>query len=223
MKNCCLGIVCCAVILILMGCATTVQIEVLKPAEVNMAGARTIAVMDVNYSSGGVSDLNSLFAGALQKVFFGETEEQRHARILTEYTTNKLTGDLLGTGYFTIVGTQDISRAYGGSDAPSVDPMGIGERVGAQAIIIGDITLLDYDDEYFTKTEYVYSDATQQSEPKEVQWVRRDAELNFSYRVVETKEGRLLTTQNFSETGSDEKSAVERNNLRPPRIFSERW
>lgn len=186
---------------LISGCATSVKINVTKPAEVNMAGARTIAIMDVNYSESGVIDLGKLFKQPLTTIFFGDSEKDRINNEVVKYTTSSLTMSLLNTGYFTVVSSKDLSGYF--DESKEVSPVTIGIQSGAEAIIVGDITRMDYEDRTYYQTVSVYNSDDEEYEEREVQYIDREVEFSFSYRVIDTENGAIIASRSFTERRED--------------------
>lgn len=187
--------------LLITGCATSVPINVTKPAEVNMAGARTIAVMDVNYSESGVIDLGRLFSQPLTTIFFGDSEKERINNDVIKYTTSSLTMSLLNTGYFTIVSSKELSQYF--NDTGDVNPVSIGVKSGADAIIVGDITRMDYEDRTYFQKVSIYNNTEEEYEERDIEYIDREVEFSLSYRVIDTGTGAILASRSFTEQRKD--------------------
>ncbi|MCP4159786.1 MAG: hypothetical protein GY760_06910 [Deltaproteobacteria bacterium] len=191
-------VLCLLSVFLFFGCATSIRINVTKPAEVNMAGARKIAVLDVNYSESGVIDLGSLFDKPLISILFGNSHREQINQDVTKYTTNNITMSLLNTGYFTIVGARELSEYFG--EGKDINPLSIGSKSGAEAIIVSDITLMDYNDDDFYEKEQVYNSVTETTDEVSVRYFKRTVEFSLSYRVLNTKNGNLLASRQFNES-----------------------
>ncbi len=205
-------VLCLLSVFLFFGCATSIRINVTKPAEVNMAGARKIAVLDVNYSETGVVDLGSIFNKPLISILFGNSEQERINQDVIKYTTNNLTMSLLNTGYFTIVGARELSEYF--AEGKDINPLSIGSESGAEAIIVSDITQMDYNDETYDRVESVWDSSIEDYRDQTVYYLRRNVEFSFSYRVLDTKNGSLLASRQFRETESHEVKYDDKHNVR---------
>ena len=209
---------------LLAGCTTTIRMEVLKPAEVNMSGARRIAVMDFDYPQQGVVlySFSEIFKRALLKVYGlsgspRETVEERIAR----YVTDRLIITLLNTGYFEIINPGDLNRALSGVVNTDLSPIQLGTRVKAQAIIVGNIHTMESED-LVEQEPYTITD---EKTGKEITQVRhyqvRTAKLALTYRVVNTRSGEVMATKQLSNTARDKVLAGDPDLKEPDELYQE--
>jgi len=215
MKNRLAGVVLAAALALTAACATTVRLEVLKPAEIDMGDARTVAVMDYSASESGTSSLDDFFVDLFVKALGGETEAEARARNIARYATNTMIAELLDTGYFTVVSSQDVRNAFSGRKG-RLGPGDIGERFGAKAVIVGDIARMSADLDRFSRREKVYDERLQKKVKVEVPWVRLKTELLLSYRVIETGSGTIIATRKFRERREAEQPADRKADLPDP-------
>lgn len=185
-----------------MGCATAIKIEVTKPAEINMSGARTIAVLNVHYSDKGSLDLGEIFNKPLVSALFGDSEKEQVIQDVISYTTSAMTISLLDTGYFTIVSGKELSEYF--SQGQEINALSIGAESGAEAIIVPEFTQLRYDEDFITKTESVWDAEQDDYVNIEVPYGRRTAEFIFFYRVIDTETGEIIASKRFWQTKTDE-------------------
>lgn len=195
---------------LLASCATQVPVQIMKPAEINMAGARKLAVLDFDYPREAKTDnifgllYLSMTGQAMEKT---NTPEQRLAR----YTTDKLLQALIGTNYFTIVNSKDILSKLSGVSTPSA--VEIGQRSDAQAIVVGEITGMNRSLTYPTEIEKAKDKATGVVSNVTVYYVQANDEFSLTYRVVSTATGAILATKSFSGTKEQKVKSAEQGSL----------
>lgn len=207
---------CIVLFLLLAGCATTIRMEITRPAEVNMAGARRVAVMDFGIppESDRAWTWDELWALALAKMLNLDTARKATlVEKLAQYTTETMIGTLAGTRYFEVVNPGDISRAVIGSGKRNPNPIMIGQLVGAQAIIVGDITSLVNETVQFTRIEKVKDKTTGKDTETTVLYVKRTLELELTYRAVNTTTGAIMATKTLEDSNVREVRYADRGNL----------
>jgi hypothetical protein len=196
-----------AAILFCIGCAPSIRLEVLKPAEVNMKGAKKLAVMDYGFPMPnkpmGVDDL---LKAAFAKMVGVQMHEQETPEMkLAKCATSKTASVLASTQYFTILTPTELSRTFaGGPEQPPLSAVDIGKKAGAQSIILGEIEHLSSDDESFVE------ERKKDNGNKEViRKIKRTVTVRMSYRVIETETGSLLATKTLD--GKIDQIVLERN------------
>lgn len=195
-------------LLFLAGCATGIRIKVLKPAEINMSGARKLAIFSVDVPKlGGHSDLGDLWKDTLlrvQKKPFAKTSVEYK---IAEYATDNLISSLVNTDYFEIISPTDVERSIEFYENDDIDPIMLGQLLGAEAIIISEITDLEEDVESFTVIETVMDKDTKEEYEIEVPWMRKIVYLRFTYWVISTATDTLIATKSFHRNTKDEVEA----------------
>ena len=207
---------CLVLFLLLAGCATSIRMEIMRPAEVNMAGARRVAVMDFGIppENDQAWTWDELWALALAKMLNLETARKATlVEKLAQYTTERMIGTLANTNYFEVVNPGDISRAVIGSGRRNPNPIMIGQLVGAQAIIVGDITTLVNRAEQFTRIEKVKDKTTGKDTETTVLYVKRTLELDLTYRAVNTSTGAIMATKTLEDSNVREIRYADRSSL----------
>jgi hypothetical protein len=209
---------CLVLFLLLAGCATTIRMEIMRPAEVNMAGARRVAVMDFGIppENDRAWTWDELWALALAKMLNLETARKATlVEKLAQYTTETMIGTLANTRYFEVVNPGDISRAVISSGKRNPNPIMIGQLVGAQAIIVGDITTFVNQTEQFTRAEKVKDKTTGKETETTVLYVRRTLALKLTYRAVNTATGAIMATKTLEDSNKREIRYADRGSLEP--------
>jgi hypothetical protein len=201
------------VLIFFIGCATSVPVTVTKPAEVNMASMRKIAVLDFSVTQQKydltVEDLIELAIDEFFDVHIGERAAYRE---IEEYATERFILGLVGTSYFHVVSGTKIRESIDLTDASSTSVQEIGKEVDAQGIITGEIYRMTAEDEEFTRTEEYSDPETDTVYEEEIPWMRRTSTLGLSYHVFNTESGALYASRSFEATLQDE--AEEEDDLR---------
>jgi len=185
----------------LASCATSIPVQVRKPAEVNMADAKEIAVLDFDYPR----ELRSvLLYDVLLYQLTGKakirhnTPEERVAFYLTDQVVRALNE----TGYFTIYDTRGLAKSITVFDEESLDPVAIGKKAGVQAIVFGEIVQMDRDMKDVVEVKKVKDSKTGITKSVSTQYIDITDSIAVRYRVVSTRTGKLLATKDFSDERS---------------------
>jgi curli biogenesis system outer membrane secretion channel CsgG len=198
---------------VLTSCATSVPVQITKPAEINMAGARQLAVLDFDYPREAKTDdllgllLLSLAGASNEKT---NTLESR----IAAYATQNLTEALVSTEYFTIISSQDIASKMPGTDKGGLSAVAIGQKAGAQAIFVGDITSIN-------RNKTVEYEKQQNKDPKTgvittktLEYIKVVDSMGMTYRVLNASTGKILATKTFSGKREQRVLAQDRNEIR---------
>ncbi len=201
-------------LIFIAGCATRVRMEVTKPAEVNLAGVKTLSVLDFEYTGDKESvTLEKLLDEALKEIFADTgtalTKEEKTA----QYATNKMVQTLADTQYFTIVDAGDFKD--------SMDEMTgrvqffdvLSGVYDVDAVMIGTITNLKTEETYEIRTRTEVNPDTGVEEEIQEQWVTRRAELEFEYKILDTENSRLMVQKVFNKSTSDSELSANYNSL----------
>jgi hypothetical protein len=183
----------------LSSCATQIPVQVKKPAEINMSGARKIALLDFDYPR---REKTSNILGLLYLSLTGEKNEQRNTieEKLAKYMTDQLTLALLNTNYFTIISSKDIVAAMAKSGEASPGAVEIGKRSEAQAIVVGEITAVSRTERTVYEQEKLKDAQTGATVIKNVAYDECQDMVSLTYRVVSTANGQIIATKSFEQT-----------------------
>jgi hypothetical protein len=207
-----------ALLLLLAGCATSVKMEITRPAEVNMAGAKRVAVMDFGIppEDDKARTYDELWALALAKLLHIQPSRQPTlVEKVAQYTTERMIDTLAKTNYFEVINPGDISQAIIASGRSNPNPIMIGQLVGAQAIIVGDITRLVKESEQVSKSEKVKDKKTGKETQTTVLYLKRELSLKLTYRAVNTTTGAIMATKTLGDSNTREIRYADRANLEP--------
>ena len=196
--------------LFFLACATSIPVTVTKPAEINMAANRVIAVLEFRYpdTSRRLSGKDLIEWAISRLTGIDIPQDETTAQKVAEYTTSRVVMTLLDTGYFQLVGPEEVARTMQGGITSSTTAVDVGRAVKAQAIINGELYLLDSEDEEWTaERTIVDEDGTEQT--VEVPMVKRTFRAGMSYQVVNTSSGTIVASRSFKGQSSAE---IEKEN-----------
>ena len=201
------------VLLFFVGCATSVPVSVTKPAEVNMASMRKIAVLDFNITQYEYDlTVENIIEAAIDEIFNVSIGERAVQQEIEEYTTECFILGLVGTNYFHVISGKEIGASMNPVETSSTSVQEIGKEIDAQGIITGEIYRITAEDEEFTRTEEFNDPDTDTIIEQEIQWIRRSVTLGLTYYVFNTESGVLYASRSFEDTLQDE--AKEEDYLR---------
>jgi len=202
--------------LFFVSCATSVPVTVTKPAEVNMASMRRIAVADftVNRERRDI-DVGDIIEEALDELFGLAIGEIAIEREVAEYTTQRFIVTLVRTNYFQVIGPNEILSTFQETSA-SADVQDIRDELGAQALVSGDIYLMYFEDRESTVTDKITDpDAGVIGEITSLV-ITRKAWLGLSYYVANTENGMLVASRGFESSLQAEQKAENAELLPEP-------
>ena len=200
------------------GCATRVKIEVVQPAEINMAKMRKIAVFDFSHNVEPVDSLGDLFFNVLERNIGLDPDDSYLMDRIADYATQRLIETLLATDYFSCQNSGAIHLPPS-STSQTVDFQKIGRELKVDALILGTINKGKCNTDTFNKEKEVYDKTLKKDVTKMSPWIKRKCRLSLSYRVIKTADGSLITTKNFSRSKTEEKSGTDDFVLRDPLDF----
>jgi tetratricopeptide (TPR) repeat protein len=201
-------------LLFLFGCATSIPVTVTKPAEVNMATTRKVAVLDFAVIPKAQSyRTEELLKRALEKLFHFESREKTLEERVSKYTTERVILTLIDTNYFQVVSPSDVREVMRGKPVRGVDVTQIRKTTGAQAVISGEIYMMQSEDEESITTEEVKNPDTGVVNKEIRYWVTRTAGLGLEYVVVNAETGVIIATRSFENTLQNKKEGKDLDRL----------
>jgi hypothetical protein len=200
----------------LIGCAPSIRLEVTKPAEVNMKGAKKLAVMDYGFPVPNKSmNAEDLLKAAFSKLIGLHVQEQETPESkVAKCATSKTSAILTGTQYFTVLTPSDLSKTLVDGSGQTMSAVDIGKKAGAQSIVLGDLERLSLDDENFSES-YKKKDGSTVTENK----IRRKVAVQLSYRVISTETGGILATKTLQGQVQQVVMEAERRSLKSKEIL----
>ncbi len=167
----------------LCGCATQVKVVVDRPAELNMNGANSIAILPIQANEPEKTEtINFLgFFTILRKSSTPSTREQ-----LADYLTNSLTSKLLSTSYYTVVDSAMVEGALKAGNKPPVD-----------VYLTGSIN------QFNTK---VTSEVVENDDGTTTVYYKRTADVSVNYRIIDATTGSIVAMRkaDYSRTSSSD-------------------
>ena len=165
-----------AFLFFLTGCATKIHKQVVRPAELNLNGAKTIAVLPFKTSqteqSSSRSNLDILDFFFVASGSSNSSSETSDRKKVCEAVTEKLTTAFVDDDYFTVVSSSSVQDALKKGKTPKCDVYLTGY-------------LYNYDDE-IEKIE------NKKDGKKEIKY-QRHAEATIIYEIVDAKTNTVLT------------------------------
>jgi hypothetical protein len=215
MRRVVFGLLILALLGLLFGCSTSIPVTVTKPAEINMSGNRVIAVLDFRYP---VKDKSisgkDLLQWAISKLTgLSLPSELNVEQRVAKYTTDQVIVTLLNTGYFQLVSPQEVAQAMQGGISSSTTAVDIGKAVKAQAIVNGDLYILDAEDKEWTDERTITDAGTGQEQTVYVPMIRRTVWVGMSYQVVNTATGNVVASRAFESQSSTDRELENKRDL----------
>lgn len=171
-------------------CATSIAVTVTKPSEIDLRGAKTIAVLPIGIPSDGYVGLDA-FRSALSRYWDGYRFYASDIDLaLAKKMNDSIISVLVDSGYFRVVSAFDLGRILGRYRS--------GEDITADV----DVFLVAE----FTKISFKDKDETLKEKDKEgniilTPQLTRTAEVAFTYRIVSARDGSIIATK--TKTGTD--------------------
>jgi hypothetical protein len=185
-------------------------VKVVKPAEVNMSGARKLAVFAVDVpEKGGNLDVEDLWKDSLVKLIKKiRTNTSGIEYNVGKYATDNLVTNLVNTDYFEIISPTDVERSLEYYEEENLDPIMLGQLLGADAIVLSEITDMEKKIEPFTVTEIIVDEETEEEIEIEIPWRRKIVNLRFTYWVISTSTDTVMASKNFNRSTKHEAKVV---------------
>jgi len=203
--------------LALLSCATSVRVTVTKPAEINMAGNRVVAVLDFRYPDDRGWSGAELFRWAISRLTGVELYREKSVeQRVAQYATTQVMATLLDTGYFQLVGPAEVAAALRGRIDANTSPSDVGAAVRAQAIVQGELFRLESAEERWVREDTRTDPATGAEIKESVPMVNRRVDVGLSYQVINTRSGLVVAARSFE--GSDEVDAEASHRHRLPPV-----
>jgi curli biogenesis system outer membrane secretion channel CsgG len=180
-----------ALVSLLTACSTTTKVQYLEPAEIPMAATlKQIAVNDFDYDSVGLA---------------GRVETKLHETVLNHQP------------YFTVVSRQHIEQLiaeqklqYSGL-TPEQKSVQLGELIGAQAFVMGEVTSKGYQDKWFTEERSECADKKCKELRKyHVSCKSRTFTLSAHIKMIAVETSQIIYSGDLSRSG-DWSTCSDRN------------
>jgi len=215
--------------LIFFGCATTVPVQVRKPAKMNIGSARTVAVLDFDFSGQwdletGEKENKSLALALLNRIAKKKTKKPDAEKAFPgSRVSEMLVAKLVQNGYYTVIERsrieeimQEQSLALSGL-VDENSAINIGQMLGAEALITGSGAYSVKDEgvwESYTETEK--KNGKKVKVEKERYKITRNISCDITFRVIDVSSGSVTASKTIKQsnddtqnTGDDEQAAVD--------------
>ena len=197
------------------GCATAVPMRVTKPAEVNMAGARNIAVFDFTYPVQGITlkSEKEIFNLLLTEALDLKIEEDTIEKRIAAYASNNLVQSLVETDYFQVLSPKDVTQAMIGADNPNLGLTDVGLALGADAIIVGSVDVMTPEEKTYQKDVYVKDPKTKKLVKTKADYISRSIYIEITYRVLDAADGSMYASRTLENNQSREVKLDDKDKL----------
>lgn len=199
---------------VVVGCLSSVSYLRYKPATMDMTNYKRIGVLhtsiDGNFGAVSTSPyyLANLFSYRhINKDYKTQLTQQQ----LISYADEAMEQSLHQTGYFTVVDINSKNHIYNLTMTNSQ----IGQLYDVDAIIIGTISSLYWNDRSYSETHVEY-DANNVPISTLKEKVERSYHLTLSYQIVETSSGAIIYSKIFNHSTSDNDSYGDSSSLSLP-------
>jgi len=196
----CLSLLC---TFLLSSCASSIDVKVVRPAELNLNGAKTIAVLPFKPSQFFITNrafsTSEFILYSMFRIFDGADPDERRC---LEYLQSQLESGLSSSSYIKLVNSDAVSRALKNNTQNPAD-----------VYLTGEVTYFDIDDS-FRKVKVKFRDA-QDGHPAvyeiETRW-KRQARIDIRYQVIDSKTDHIIAYRNVSYS-AETAEYTDRTNL----------
>lgn len=185
---------------LLLSCATTVNVKMLRPAKLDLQGAKSIAVLPFKPSSSYSTMVDSENAvvsaiGTFFQIFDNKNPYEENLLNLLKTTIEE---GLASSKYIDLVSSESVQNALKNSRTPPVDVYLLGSSTDFHINDEHNVEKTKISDEYYTedgrfvKAKYDYKDE-----------YKRTVHLSCNYQLVDAVTNKVISYRNFSlETSS---------------------
>ena len=172
-----------------LSCATTVNVQLTRPAQLDLNGARTVAVLpfkpyyyfnDKNASIGKQILINTF----LQLFNINDKDEQ----LAIDTLRSQIERGLMNSPYIKVVSAESVERALQNGN---INP--------ADVYLTGGVSYYDVDDKRTDEKKLVKAATeTTKAEYKIVSTWKREVTFNFRYQIVDSSTNKIIAVNDFS-------------------------
>lgn len=194
------------------GCQTRVTYTRLKPSEINMSHYRNIIVFFLDETS----SQNSIYS-FFESVF--EHSDYRSSKslhsVIPRFAWDYLSQELANSQYFNILSQHQISDFLTTLNQENLTEVELGALLGVDAVIIGRIINMKWEDNYFKESKTSY-DSEGNKTVVDVPMIKREFSLSLNYQIIDTGTNRIIAGRSFDRKSSDIKKSEDRVYLKDP-------
>lgn len=196
----------------ILSCSTTYSVRLLKPAEVNLAPIKKVAVMDFRFKGGWDNKKKpNTIPGVAVEILKKHLGIKHKLHYPGKAVSGRLITDLVQNGHYTVVERNQLQKVMAEQQlslSGAVDEnqaVQIGKLAGVEALILGSggYTIKDIG----KWEEKKIKDENDQERKVKVYKAIRKVDLQLTYRIVNVTTGEImasrnLTWANYTESGS---------------------
>ena len=168
-------------------CASNLRTSVTRPAQFDLKGADTIAVLPFRTSGAYNIDSNGFL---ISDIIYFMSAVNQHAepaeKEIASYLTKSLVSELSGSDYLTLVGSAKVEQALRAAKVPPVD-----------VYITGEITRFSH-----RTTEDIETKEVEEGKFKVIVRYRRTVDLEVLYQIIDSRTNKVLASRTRSCHGS---------------------
>ena len=213
-RNVTLFFLVCAAVTVLSSCATSIPVVVTRPAELDLHGAKTVAVLPFQISnSRNYDSTGNTVIDVLNAIDYLMHDDDRNEVDSANYLTSELTSRLAGSPYLTLVDSNVVKAALEN-----------GKKAPVDAYLTGKIINFEYGTDSTERKEKVepkekpkdddqdYIGEKRKNEEREryVTYFKRWVRATVVYEVVDAKTNAVIgyRTKEISDTSAEQRDPV---------------
>lgn len=178
---------CLLFIFVTLCCTTMVSVSVTKPSNIDMSEYKNLAIINTKYSEKKKVSFGNVLKQPI-KALLGKKDHTAMSNHVTKYTTDSLLRSLSRNNYFNIT-------VY-----PTLDFI---KNDDIDSIIQIEYTKINFFDEFFYDSVPTIDPITQEYTEEEIQYIKREIEYNFTYKVLDINENSIIAEGKFNDTKND--------------------
>lgn len=193
--------------IIISSCATRVSFKVTRPAEIDLNGAKTIAVLPIKPYEYININSNTLAVDFFLGAFFGRFDKISYdEKLIIDYLQTSIERGLIDSPYIELISASAVEQA---AKKGYINP--------ADVYLTGEITYFkvnDYKRKEKVQVKKDKDDEKQKKEYKYVEYYYREVEMSFKYQLIDSATNKILCYNkiNLNESSGRRESSRELNN-----------
>lgn len=190
-----------SLVLFFTSCATTVKVDLTRPAELDLNGARTIAVLPFKPSYYYKNTNASIGAQIVIKTFYQIFEiTDKNEQLAIDTLQNVIERGLISSPYIKLVSSDSVERAL---MKGTLNP--------ADIYLTGEVVYYDVDDVRSEEKKMVKAaKGDQKAEYQIVPYWKRKVNFKFRYTIVDSSTNKIISVDDFSINNSSSKYESKR-------------
>ena len=193
-------------LLILAGCSTSVRLDYMRPAEINMGKYRNIAIASTVPYEGRISYPHLIRAldpvSAMVHMF--STYDSKTPDYVADYATDALFSTLSSTGFFDSILSPAGTDTILGMRKLGYDPSVEFVRNGYDAVLIPKVEIMGFDEFIWSEKKIVkvYDEELKKSVEKQdtIYRIKRVANIMYSITVLDCKTNQIVTKKTYHDS-----------------------